>query len=62
MDALVFTGGIGEHDEVVRRGILQHLDFIKPFKTLIIPANEEVVMAGHACALLQNTLKQRNFV
>ena len=60
MDALVFTGGVGEHDETLRQSILKHLTFLKPFETLVIPANEEWIMARHACLLMQNTHKQRN--
>ncbi len=59
MDALVFTGGIGEHAEGIRQSTMHHLAFLKPFETLVIPANEEVIMAGHAFALMQDTLKQR---
>ena len=59
VDALVFTGGIGEHAEGVRRSTLEHLDFLKPFETFVIPANEEIVMAGHAFALMQKTLELR---
>jgi acetate kinase len=59
VDALVFTGGIGEHAEGVRRSTLEHLDFLKPFETFVIPANEEIVMAGHAFALMQKTSELR---
>jgi acetate kinase len=59
VDALVFTGGIGEHAEGVRRSTLQHLAFLKPLETLVIPANEEGIMARHAFLLMQNTVKER---
>jgi len=52
IDALVFTGGIGENSDFVRKNILKHLTFLKPFATHIIPANEERIMAMHAIALL----------
>jgi len=52
LDALVFTGGIGENAEPVRNDILNHLKFLPPFKTLIIPANEEIVMAMQAAEVL----------
>jgi acetate kinase len=48
MDALVFTGGIGEHAENIRAAILERLSFLPKFETLIIPANEERLMAIHA--------------
>jgi acetate kinase len=59
VDALVFTGGIGEHAEGVRRSTLEHLTFLKPFDTLVIPANEDGIMARHAFLLMQNTVKER---
>jgi acetate kinase len=52
VDGVVFTGGIGEHSAYVRDKILSHLAFFKPFKTMIIPANEERVMAMHTIALI----------
>lgn len=45
MDALVFTGGIGENAENIRSSILQHLSFMPGFETHVIPANEERCMA-----------------
>ncbi len=52
VDGIVFTGGIGENSQLVRDQILQHLTFFKPFATLVIPANEERMMAMHAIHLL----------
>lgn len=46
MDALVFTGGIGEYSEKIRTMILRHLSFLPPFEHHIIPANEERAMAS----------------
>ncbi len=46
MDALVFTGGIGENDPDIRTRIIEGLAFLAPFETLVIPANEERSMAG----------------
>ena len=45
MDGLVFTGGIGENAGVVRDKILMYLTHLQPFETLVIPTNEEWVMA-----------------
>ena len=45
MDALIFTGGIGENAAPVREKILQHLTFLQGFETHVIPANEERSMA-----------------
>ncbi|MCX6744763.1 MAG: acetate/propionate family kinase [Candidatus Parcubacteria bacterium] len=38
VDALVFTGGIGERSEIIRRLILKDLP---KYKSIVIPANEE---------------------
>lgn len=45
MDALIFTGGIGENAAPVRQKILDHLAFLPPFETHIIAADEERGMA-----------------
>lgn len=45
MDALVFTGGIGENSEMIRQKITRNLAFLPTFEHLIIPANEEQSMA-----------------
>ncbi|CAM2759296.1 acetate/propionate family kinase [Legionella worsleiensis] len=52
IDGLVFTGGIGENSEQIRTNILDKLQVFHPFSVLIIPANEEKMMAIHASALL----------
>lgn len=52
VDCIVFTGGIGEHSELVRNNILRHVECLKPFETRVIPANEEWIMAMHALAIL----------
>jgi acetate kinase len=45
VDALVFTGGIGENAAPIRDAIAARLAFLGPFRTLVIPANEERMMA-----------------
>jgi acetate kinase len=52
MDGLVFTGGIGENAAPVRTAILDRLSFLRPFQTLVLPTNEERMMAIHAKRLL----------
>lgn len=52
LDGIVFTGGIGEHAAPVREAILRQLAFLGPFDVLVMPANEERMMAIHARALL----------
>lgn len=52
LDALVFTGGIGENAEPVRHMIFDRLTFLPPFRTLVIPADEERAMAAEVAGLL----------
>jgi acetate kinase len=47
IDSLVFTGGIGEHAELVRDMILKALEFFPKFQVFIVPANEERMIAQH---------------
>jgi acetate kinase len=53
VDGIVFTGGIGENSAVVRDSVLSYLEFLKPFKTLIVPANEERIIAMHTIELIE---------
>ena len=52
LDALVFTGGIGEHAAAVRERICQRLAHLGAFAIHVLPADEERVIAGHVQALL----------
>lgn len=52
VDGIVFTGGIGENSEIIRTNILSKIKCLQPFSVLIIPANEEKMMAMHALALI----------
>jgi acetate kinase len=52
IDAMVFTGGIGEHAAPVREAIVAHLKPLGTFPILMIPSNEEKMMAIHARTLL----------
>ena len=54
IDAFVFTGGVGENATPVREAILSRLAFLQPFRTLVIAANEERMMAIRAKALLES--------
>jgi len=55
-DVLVFTAGIGEHQEKIRRmvcrGLFEH--FKKAPKILVIPTNEELMIARQAYHLIDN--------
>lgn len=45
LDALVFTGGIGEHAMELRNEICAGLDFIGEFRTLVLPSQEDLRIA-----------------
>lgn len=49
-DAIVFTGGIGEHAAPVRQAILDRLSGLIAPQVLVIPANEERMIAMHVAA------------
>ncbi|MBI5466205.1 MAG: acetate/propionate family kinase [Candidatus Kerfeldbacteria bacterium] len=44
VDAIVFTGGIGERNEVVRNLIMNGLPTLKTIPVLVIPTNEELAI------------------
>jgi acetate kinase len=46
LDALVFTGGIGEHAEDVRERIVARVRFLGDFRVEVVPAREELVIAA----------------
>ncbi len=48
LDALVFTGGVGEHQFLIREQIALHLKWLGDFPVYVIPTDEEIVMA-EAC-------------
>lgn len=54
LDAIVFTGGIGENAAPVRQRILNHLKWLglRDDVIHIVPANEELAIARHVKALL----------
>lgn len=52
IDALVFTGGIGEHAAPIRDAIVERLRFLGAFEVVVIKANEERVMALQALVCL----------
>jgi acetate kinase len=51
MDAVVFTGGIGEHAGPVRESIVDQLRFLGAFAVHVVAAREDVVAARAARAL-----------
>jgi acetate kinase len=46
MDALVFTGGIGEHAAHVRQAIVERVRFLGDFRVEVVRAREELVIAA----------------
>ncbi|HMP06128.1 MAG TPA: acetate/propionate family kinase [Lacipirellulaceae bacterium] len=57
LDAVVFTGGVGEHAAAVRQMILEYLDWMKPFEVLVVAANEEQMIAEHCWAMMKAQVK-----
>jgi acetate kinase len=45
VDAMVFTGGIGENTATIRDRILDHLAWLRPLAVHVVPANEELTIA-----------------
>ena len=52
IDAIVFTGGIGEHATPVREAIVERLRFLGQVDVHVVPAREDVVAARAARAFL----------
>jgi acetate kinase len=46
IDALAFTGGVGEGSEDVRGRIVGQLEFLDGFQVVVVPAREELVIAS----------------
>lgn len=53
VDAIAFTGGIGEHAHAIRDNICARLSWAGPVPTFIVPAAEEQHIARQAIALVQ---------
>ena len=54
LDAVVFTGGVGEHAAPVRAAIMKHLSWlgVPPEAVHVVPANEELTIARDVKAVL----------
>ncbi len=52
LDALVFTGGIGEHAADLRNEICSGLEFLGKFQTLVLPSQEDLQIARITANLL----------
>jgi acetate kinase len=53
LDALVFTGGIGENSELIRDRVCARLRFLGAFRVEVVKSREELVAARAAVALLR---------
>ena len=53
LDALAFTGGIGEHAADVRGQIVERVRFLGDFGVEVVPAREELVIARAVRGLLR---------
>ena len=56
IDLLVFSGGIGEHDEIVRSHICAGLSWLGNFAVQALPAQEELEMANIGVALYRSAV------
>lgn len=45
MDLIVFTGGVGERSPVIRQMVLEKIKSLGKFKTVVVEANEELMIA-----------------
>jgi acetate kinase len=52
LDALAFSGGIGENRGDVREAVSKRLGHLGAFRVEVVPAREDAVIAGHVRALL----------
>jgi acetate kinase len=53
LDAIVFTGGIGEHAAVVRERVSERVRFLGGFETHVVEAREELVIARAVRSVLK---------
>lgn len=62
VDLLVFTGGIGEHSTSIRSAAAGGLQFLglTPDKIQVVPAQEELQIARHCRALMQQPSRNAN--
>jgi acetate kinase len=52
VDSLVFTGGIGEHAAAIRDGVVNRLGMLDIGQVLVVPADEEAVIAHQTAAVV----------
>lgn len=59
MDALAFTGATGERSQVVRDQITRRLSAFKPLRVMVVPADEETVIAQQIAKISLSTAKRQ---
>lgn len=59
IDVLAFSGGVGENRDDVRGAIAARLSFLGDFAVEVVPAHEELVIAGAVRALLDSDQERR---
>ncbi|MBU1164741.1 acetate kinase [Patescibacteria group bacterium] len=52
VDVIVFTAGIGERNAIIRGMITRNLKLNQKFKTIVIPTNEELMIAKEAIKVI----------
>ena len=52
IDAVAFSGGVGENRDDARRAIADRLGFLGDFQVVVLPAREDAVVAGAVRELL----------
>ena len=52
LDTLVFTGGIGENQPEIRKRVVGKLAYLGDFAVLVIPTDENRMIAQHTLRLL----------
>jgi acetate kinase len=52
LDALVFTGGIGENSAAIRDRVVRDAAWLGAFRVHVIPTNEELMIANHTRQVL----------
>lgn len=60
VDAIIFTGGIGENSEMMRTKILQHLSWLGDIDIHVIATNEEKMIAIYVCDLIASSASDQN--
>ena len=55
IDMLVFTGGIGENDAVVRAEICDGLEWLSGFTVCVVPSREDEMIARHTYELVKKS-------